>query len=551
MPTHLDRVDFERIISSENLGENSATPYFEFFCTALKDYIAKNLEPFSHYLHAIRQFLPRINPEEPQLDSICESAVQTDFHHELLIRFYSRVYKRILFKIKKKNIDKAAYFANQPAEGWKNFLHEAVQEETEHSNTISSAIQSLKPLSDDEIRDYKFNHLLINVNSYTLGFKITETILGAGTKINSTTKRIDTTHFFPQVANTQPFHPLPPNMADLHTPHLTDLLQPQSSSYKPYGINPTSFGFQIAGIIFSGLWLIYNIIYIAYHKKKENRDIFTKDNLREALPSFIFFPLSLVALLTPVGMWIAIVFAAHSIIDVAYKLYEHFKNRNQVKKDIKANNDNIIEIERKRHKYETHISNALEKLKSLDLTKEAEQATELIKTIQEYTAKNAAARTALCDALNLKDKLEIDLINKTNNYAVFSYTARTVIAVAAAVGLALTFIPPTMFIGGMILLVTTCLSAAIFIPQIINRFRSHNKITQMRMNKLEEYGVDTKAMLKGLKVSTDKVAAQPATKAETANSTVFAMEPRKDEALGNKLNDEEEHLLERGRGYVM
>lgn len=506
MPTHLDRDSLSQI---PEMGEHVATheQYFSWFADTTKKQLQDNIDSFKKYLNAINQMFPQNNGAA--FDTIHATEDLEDFHSDLLILFYLRVYKRILFTIKKRKVERANYFKLSPTkeDSRTQDLTVAIQEELQSAVTILEAKNAadkiiLDPELDiDEVNEYKRTHHEIHIKKHALPFRITETILGAGTKINSTTKRFDTTNFF-QPPRPLLGHPNPPHMANLHPPHMVDLI-PKAAPNKQWGLSPTSMGFQITGIVFSGLWLIYNIFSLIYHKKKEGRKIFSFDNMREALPSLLFLPLGLVALLTPIGMWLSIVFAAHSILDTGYKIIEHIRNRNKVNQAIAENSAKIEELTNARISNASETINNVETFKNLDLANNADQASYIVNSSQAWQTGNARGTENLLAELTLQDKLKIEKESRTNNFAAFSYSTRTIVAIIGAVGLGLTlsFVPPLMFIGSMILVGTTCVTAAIFIPQIINRFYMIHKINKMKEQKMRMYGVDTTALFMKLEIN--------------------------------------------------
>ncbi len=497
MPTHLDRDSLAKI---PEMGEHVAThkQYFSWFSELTKDHIQHNLGLFSRYLNAINKLFS--NDDEPHLESIQISGNLADFHPELLNFFYLRLYKRILFALKKHNIESVKYFKDAPPkeDARTKDLVMAIKEEIESAINMHdiklAADEARRELDEEKINEFKRENHSIHIKKHALPFKITETILGAGTKINSTTKRMDTTNFFqrPPVVG----HSNPPHMATLHPPHMLDLVPKSSSGSSPnkqWGISPTSLGFQVTGIVFSGLWLIYNIFSILYHKKKENRNIFSFDNMREAVPSLLFLPLGLVALLTPIGMWISIVFAVHSILDVGYKVYEHVKNRRKINADIAKNAAKIEKLKQGRPIGTDKINANVAAFKRVDLANDADLAKQFSASSEAWLTDHETNNKELLDALTLQDKLIIERANKSNNFAAFSYSTRTIIAVVSAIGLGLTLsmVPPLMFAGSMILVATTCITTLIFIPQIINRFYMHHKINQLKQERMNCYGVNT------------------------------------------------------------
>lgn len=534
MPQHLDR---DSLIKIPEMGEHVAThkQYFNWFADTSKKHIQDNLDSFKQYLNVINRMFPQ--DFGVAIDSVQAIENLDDFHSDLLTLFYSRVYKRILFTIKKRRVDRANYFKTTPSGNDERTqdLTLAIQEELQTAITMydakNTADKAIQGLDNEEfieaINEYKkYNHGM-QIRKHALPFKITETILGAGTKINSTTKRMDTTSFF------QPHHPLPvlghdnpPHMSTLHPPHMTDL-QPAASVNKQWGISPTSLGFQITGIVFSGLWLIYNVISLAFHKKKENRKIFSFDNMREALPSLLFLPLGLVALLTPIGMWLSIVFALHSILDVGYKLYEHIKNRNKAEKDIDDNLADIARLTDERTQNASKTTDDFETFKNLDLAAAADQSIQLSDAAKKWQTGDTANTEKLLTALSQKDKLEIERINRSNNFAAFSYSTRLTIAIIGAIGLGLTlsFVPPLMFAGSMILVATTCVTTIIFVPQIINRFYSHYKINKLKQNRMREYGVDTIGLFMAMDINFENFRKMEAEKTGVMSGKTTAAAP--------------------------
>lgn len=506
MPTHLDRDSLTKI---PEMGEHVAThsQYFSWFSESTKNHIIHNIGLFRRYLNSInRMFSP---DNEGYFDTVHTGENLADFHPELLTIFYLRVYKRLRYTIKRRKIAFDTYFNGSPAKDDERVkdLVLAIKEEIESAITMHdaklAADKARRELDDEEVNQFKRENHSIHIKNHALPFKITETILGAGTKINSTTKRMDTTSFFQRPTTLG--HSNPAHMATLHPPHMMDLIPSQGSSgttTKQWGISPTSLGFQVTGIVFSALWLIYNIFSIAYHKKKENRKIFSFDNMREALPSLLFLPLGLVALLTPIGMWLSIVFAVHSILDVGYKIYEHVKNRRKINADIAANAAEIEQLKKERAKGTDKIDYQFDAFINLDLANEAARSKEYSSNVSTWQADHGTENKKLLDALTMRDKLLIDKVNKSNDFAAFSYSTRTLIAIVSAVGLGLTLsmVPPLMFIGSMILVATTCITTLIFVPQIINRFYMHHRINQLKQEKMDEYGVSTAALFLQLEI---------------------------------------------------
>lgn len=556
MPTHLDR---DSLIKIPVMGEHVATysQYFSWFSDITKDHILHNIGLFRRYLNVINK---HFNPnDEGFFDSVHASANLADFHPELLMFFYQRVYKRLLFTIRKRKVTQDNYFNGTPSKNDARVkdLVSAIKEEIETAITLHdtklTADKARQALDDEEVNRFKRENHSIHIKKHALPFKITETVLGAGTKINSTTKRMDTTSFFQRPAIFG--HNNPPHMATLHPPHLLDLVPKPGSSggmNKQWGISPTSLGFQVTGIVFSGLWLIYNVFSIAYHKKKENRKIFSFDNMREALPSLLFLPLGLVALLTPIGMWLSIVFAVHSILDVGYKIFEHIKYRRKVNADIAANAAEIEKLKSQRANGADKVDDVFDAFKNLDLADEAGQSKKLADAASSWQTNHETENKKLFDALTMRDKLIIEKANKSNNFAAFSYSTRTIIAIISAVGLGLTLsmVPPLMFIGSMILVATTCVTTIIFIPQIINRFYMHNKINQMKQKKMDEYGVSTAALFFQLEVHFDNFRQNSNANSEYDLSDEDSKEapkfmPTDDIELDDSKSTEAERLLEK------
>ncbi len=396
-----------------------------------------------------------------------------EYEPTLLGFFYSRLYRRIFAHIRKRNIKAADYFHHDRlnkdvnSEHTQDIIH-AIKEElteiTDVHHTLSRE-DALHHLSPEVIDAYKYNKTWFKDVNNDVVLEVIEVLMDAADKGNSLGNKITQ-----QIARANPTTPNPSNTPDAKHPIMLS-------------------EFQIMGIVISFSYLMLSVITPLYKRFALGRDdpIINKWSLRYFIPAVILFGLGIVALTVPVtAMWIGLTFSLYSLASNIFKVTVYFNFYFELKRKIKENAQEIIELATKRDSLhgEIHQKNSLykESIKNHDIDLAATCAAEITELEKEYQSTTTGWLTALAK----KEELEVQRIRTLDKITGGLNLIRLVLAVTGLIGVILALIPATMPIGAIISFTVLCIGVAILATHHVNKFHLiHEEKSQAKLKRDE------------------------------------------------------------------